>query len=447
MNWCHLEPALQSFDSSGADNMADDVERHSSTDGVGNSGPDHGQPPGNGKSVNGGLGLTQDDVELLAQAIRAGTATPPPTGTDAVLGLVKIILAIFLLFAAWEAFHSWHPDVSASYSTTTSGTLTSFTLGASGSTVGWNIPGVYAGRVDLRGPANQDARVVLPVRALACPALATHLALTCQNGKLMEPEAISIDWNSPQLLYLNPEAQSRRGAGLQESAVVSLCLSSASSSTCPTVEMPPARLGASVPSQVDLTVTGTGPLDWCYATPTPNAILTLQNGPQRFTVPAADMGVLGCNQGLTLDVEGNAQFASQRPPEMTFGDTSAFTLEATSDELNAQDLNGTLNLGSAGTDSLSPAASVVLDAPRQNPIHAMLVIDKSLDNLELSSSQLASASSDGTQLVSSFWDRNATLLTTVFGALILTVLAFIPSMLGKSSKWWTSRSKRKHKQA
>ena len=381
-----------------------------------------------------GLGLTKEDCDFLIEVIQKGTGSEPPTIADVIFDLVKILLVVSLLWAAWVWTHHWHPDVSMSYAGTSTGTLTTLTLGAANGTVGWTMPAVYAGTVAISGPASQTTFVTLPISPRVCPVLGVHLALRCQHGDLIVPDGISLAWNSPQLLYLSPPTVLSASGGQEESAAVNLQLSASPSS--PAVETLPAGASPVGSSQVDLTVTGPGSLDWCYGPPTPHAVVSLQNGPLLFRVPPADIQPVDCGEGLIIAVLGNTQIAGfHRSPEMTFGTTTSFTFQATSHQIDAHDLNSTFHLGGAGVDSVSPAEEVDLDGPGPDAIHASLNIIGMKDNLTFSSSKLAGASSDGTQLVTSWWDRDNTVALPLFLAAFGIVLALVPSWIDKVWKW------------
>jgi hypothetical protein len=419
--------------------MADRVDIPAAADG----GPGPAEPkdlPGAGlvgSDARRGFGLTEEDRDLLIEAIQKGTGSEPPTLADVIFDFVKILVVIGLLWAAWVWTHHWHPDVNMSYGATSTGTLTSLTLGAANGTVGWTVPAVYASAVAISGPATETALVTLPISPQRCQLVGAHLGLTCQHGQLVVPDAIKLTWNSPQLLYLSPPSAVGASAGPQESAAVNLQLSASSSLSA--VKTPPAGAVSVASSQVDLTVTGPGSLNWCYGVPTPNAAITLRNGSLSYGVPPADVRQEACGQGLAVAVQGNTQFSGfHRAPEMTFETTTSFTLQATTHQIDAQDLNSTFHLGGAGVDSISPAEEVELYGPGPNAIHTTLNIVGSKDNLTLSSAKLASASSDGTQLVTSWWDRDSTIALPLFLAAFGIVLALVPSWIDKLWKWGRS---------
>jgi hypothetical protein len=384
--------------------------------------------------------LTPEDVRLLAQAIRQGTAAPPPTGGEVIADVVKLVVVLCLLLAVYQGLHRWHPDVAATYGGTTAGTLQSLTLRGGGHGVSWSVPGVYATTVSLAGPANEDARVELPILAQNCQLLASHLGLPCRGGVLVESRPVSLSWSSPQLLYLVPKALSGVTLAGQESTTVSLAVAPVVPSGVS--GRPSGSAAADVPlrQSIALSVSGAGPLEWCYATPTANAMLTIRSGQSTFVVPSSDIRAVGCGAGLTLDVLGDDQFSDQRPPEMTFGKITSFTFQATSLEVEAQDLGGTLHLGEAGTDSFSPAAQVDLATHGQSTIHAVLALDTNRDDLSLTSPRLADASTGGIQLIDSWWDRENSISVPLFLAACATPLALLPALFDKSWRW--RRSKR-----
>jgi hypothetical protein len=334
--------------------------------------------------------------------------------------------------------------VAATYGGTTAGTLESLTLRGGGHGVSWSVPGVYATTLSLAGPANEDATVALPILAPDCPLLASHLGLQCRGGTLVESRPVSLDWSAPQLLYLAPKARSGVALAGQESTTVSLAVSPVVPSPAvpsPVSGRPSGSAAAGVPlrQSIALSVSGAGPLEWCYATPTANAVLTIRSGQRTVVVPSSRLRAVGCGAGLTLDVLGDDQFSDERPPEMTFGKITSFTFQATGLEVDAQDLGGTLHLGEAGTDSFSPAAQVELATHGQSTIHAVLALDTSRDDLSLTSPRLADASTGGIQLIDSWWDRENSISVPLFLAACATPLALLPALFDKSWRWRKSK--------
>ncbi len=95
-------------------------------------------------------------------------------------------------------------------------------------------------------------------------------------------------------------------------------------------------------------LSGAGPINWCTAAPAPGTTLTLHSGDQSIGVPIDQVTSTSCTQGLALVVQAIPLGGPGRPPATVFGGVTSLKLEATSTNVDASDLGGTLHLGAAG---------------------------------------------------------------------------------------------------
>jgi len=387
--------------------------------------------------------LTETDIRSLARAIKAGTAPDPPSGGDVAFGLAKVVLAIAFLAVAYVGLHWWHPRVSESYKNGVTATLNSLTLGSSSGAVNWLVPGVYASTLDLSGPANRPAQVILPVQPVDCKDLASRLGLTCPHGALVEPFSLAAFWNSPQLWYLSVPTATSGQAATQQSQQLALSFPQVANTPAEAAKV---ATGTSSSTPADTTVkldlNGSGPITWCAGAPTPGATLTLQSGSNSVVVPPADILNAACD-GLTVDVQPGSSFGGAgRPPETTFSGISSFSFQASSNAVDAQALSGVLLLDGVGTFTLAPPAGVAL-ATDAAPVHTNLDISGNGSELTLTSSKLSSATDGGPNLVNSWWDRQNNIALPLFLAACGGVLALVSPLADDLRKWRRATKKAK----
>jgi hypothetical protein len=150
--------------------------------------------------------FTEADVRLLARAIKAGTTPDRPSISETLFDALTLLLAAGFLAGSWVLLHSWRPAVEASYKANVTSTLRALSLGTGQSGVSWSLPMAYADQVKLTGPATTEGRLILPIARGACTQIADGLGLSCDDGVIGAPVTISVQWSSPQLVYLAPLA-------------------------------------------------------------------------------------------------------------------------------------------------------------------------------------------------------------------------------------------------
>ena len=401
--------------------------------------------PANGQRQTREPVLTETDIHLLAQAIKAGMTPDPPSSGDVAFALAKLALAIAFLTVAYVGLHWWHPHVSESYKNGVTATLNSLTLGSSSGAVNWAVPGVYASTLDLSGPANRPARVILPVQPADCKDLARRLGLTCLHGALVEPFSLAAFWNSPQLWYLSLPTATTSQAATQQSQQLALSLPQPANTPAEAAKVATGT-GSSTAADttVKLDLIGSEAVTWCAGAPTPGATLTLQSGSNSAVVPRTDIVNTAC-EGLTVDVQPSSPFVGVgRPPETTFSGVSSFSFQASSNAVDAQALSGVLLLDGAGTFTLAPPAEVAL-ATDAAPVHTNLDISGHGSELTLTSSKLSSATDGGPNLVNSWWDRENNIALPLFLATCGGVLALVSPLADNLRKWRGATKKAKVK--
>ena len=73
--------------------------------------------------------LTEADVKLLAEAIKAGSAPDGTPRPQVIRSTLWLMVAVGALAGAWVGLHSWHPPVSVSY-TGSATTLSNISMGS-----------------------------------------------------------------------------------------------------------------------------------------------------------------------------------------------------------------------------------------------------------------------------------------------------------------------------
>ena len=381
--------------------------------------------------------LTEGDVRLLAQAIREGNAERPPSGSDVAFDALKLVAVLAFLAASWVTLHWWHPEVAGSYNGGVTSTLSRLSMAAGPGDVRWSVPGVYARSAELSGPANRAGRLVLPVAPGECPVLATKLGLLCNRGALVEHASIAVVWSTPQLFYLASAAANAPGlTGFDRgSQLLDVDISRASKTGAP---VGTSATGAPGPNtSVSFNLSGAGPIIWCTAAPAPGTTLTLRSGDQSVGVPSGQVTGTSCAQGLAVVVPAIPLGGPGRPPATVFGGVTALKLEATSTDVDASDLAGSLHLGAAGTDTLAPPSEVTFASGPKDDVHLVLDLAGSSTELAMTSAKLASASTSGeANLVTSWWDRENSIALPLFLAICAIALNLVFPFLDDMRKRW-----------
>ncbi len=355
--------------------------------------------------------LSEADVRRLAEAIRTGTASEVPSNGDLAFGTIKLLGVVVALIAFWLFFHWWRPAVNESYSTDISGTAT-LQLGSSHGGVNWSLPDVSASTVTLTGPASQSEALVLPVPTTECKNIQSTLGGSCNGGVLtLSTISVSEVWNPPQEMYLAP-APDQDVTGADQANTLFLQVSQGATSA------------GLAPTDVNVTInpSGAGLVNWCTAPLSLDATLTLRtvSATKPVTlVPSDFYDDPSCtSQGLkvvlqTVSTGGGPPTVAQT----SFGGVTSVDVDASSGSVEAKDLHGILGLGDSGEDVLNGPNTVTLTARSPGNVQVTLGPDGTNTELAITSSKLASASSAGNDLVSSWWERNSTLGLPLFLAL------------------------------
>ncbi len=168
---------------------------------------------------------------------------------------------------------------------------------------------------------------------------------------------------------------------------------------------------------VTVTPTGRSPIEWCTS---PNGgTLTLDNGPWRATVP---VGNLECPAGLPLVMQTVQVEGLERPPQTTFGAVTDFQLGADTGSVDARALGGALYVGD-NTEALDPPTELALSAGTSRGIHVSVDVNESATEITIKPAHVTWASTGGTNLVTSVWDRYSNITLPVFLAVTSAVIS------------------------
>ena len=298
----------------------------------------------------------------------------------------------------------------------------------------------YAETVKLSGPATTEGRLVLPVALTACDQIARELGLACKDGVIETPASISVQWSSPQLVYLAPSAARPYQAALKQAKTVVVGISQLSKTENSARQ--PAAVGAGS-KDVSIDLRGSSPIRWCTPVANLPAKLTLRNGPLSYEVPASDfVDDTSCSHGLAVAVQAfGTGGTAGTPPRTDLVGVSPLGFQSWSASLDAGDLGGKLDLGSAGTDDLGLPTEVRLGAGA-NDIHVGL--DFSADGTEQAtiSSRSNEVASGGANLVTSWWDREGVIAVPIFLALCGIFFNLVLHLFDDLRKMWVGATRR-----
>jgi hypothetical protein len=355
--------------------------------------------------------LTQADVGLLAQAIKEGNIPDPPSRRESVRsGIVVAVVALLvsgLLYGAWELLHWWRPATVASLNAIIEPTQVHVGPGAAG--VSWSTA-AYVDEIQFY-PGDQPQSIALPLSPSKwCPVMKEALQLPCtKSNSLVSRGIISIHWNRDQGIFLG-------GIGQPVTPV--------RAATSSSVQMNPEDFPLLHQDAFDLNFNGTEQVTWCaIGTPLITAgetitVATLKRS-VTISVPHLPSPAPNCKTGLHIRERHLGRLTSQ----VNFDGVSSLSVATRAASFQASGITGTLDLDNdIGPWTVDPAARTILKAgPRQIAVS----VDDSPGhtNLRIFSANIASASNNSPDLVTSYWDRETSTAVTDFLSVLTAALA------------------------
>jgi len=376
--------------------------------------------------------LSAADQDVLAAAIRSGTAGDTAS-VGAIARTVLLIVAVgAILLGAYQGLRHWRPPVSLSLSSEGT-TVRQINASGTGQPVSWRLDSAYVRELQVIGPESAPVEIDLPVDPGRCEQVAADLGASCSAGAVVANSPISLAWDAPEkLAMVTASGADARSSALSLSIAQPSTNASGSSATtsaaatAPTASVTAAATGA---GSVDLTVSATAPADpqrWCFDFPLASTNLVIQLGNRRSGEAFADQpSPIACGTGLRLVV--GATGSAHQPPALRLQGAASLRLHVDSAHADIQGATGQIHLGNAGAQVVSSATELVARAEGPRAITAAIDVQADRQTVSLSSRSVTSAVIDSGDLVTSVWDRQQSIVLPVFLAL---ASALVPLVLG-----------------
>ncbi len=334
---------------------------------------------------------------------------------------------------AYDGLNHWYRPVVLAAATNNLGALQNVTMGGtSRSQAAWSQQG-YTRQLEVNGPGQGTAEVILPVPASKCPEMAGMLGTQCLHGRQLQiANPVTFTWSRPDSIS---------SSGVQ--------LAPGGLDIAPSLARP-ADLGVTVaPTANNYQGTEANTPSECFEKPYPAAAVTLTvtvignskphsyfqySGPDWQTACAA--GVSGAGISVVVDW-----------PDFEFGGISTFALCASAPAGTLQGFAGQVDLTPGSTTVLSGPTTVSLRSRADEPLLAWLDIGintqlpctpgqavpaspacvpvLSSGSLTVCSQAATGVLTNSGQLVESEWTRDSPIIVPLFGG-IVTALVVAP---------------------
>ena len=371
--------------------------------------------------------LTRENLSQLIDAIKEGTAPDPPSRAEILKYGLRLVFLAVLVLGFWWYPHDQRSPVPVSYSSAIKGAIVLYLGGgAQGGLVNWSVAGIDARSLTIGGPSNEQESVSLPVLPGQCSAIAAALKTSCKEGTIVAPR-ISVVWSQPQAVYLETPV------GLSQATTLKVALLPTTARNGLAGPNPGSRV---VGQSVAIGGVNAAPITWCSG---PANGLTLEAAGTSISVPEKEIKRVPCGQGLQVAVPPLKGGKELR--QATFGGVTSFGLKATTGRLDAQYLEGTLNVGSSAPSDIAPPEEALLEG---NGTQVAISSSGGGSQLSIASAQLsranlgpdsntgtsvnlaedsASPSLPGPDLVPPLWQQNKSFWLATFITVFLGVLA------------------------
>ncbi len=351
--------------------------------------------------------------------------------------LVLLFAGLFagLSIFAYDGLSHWYRPVILAATTNNLSPLANVTLGGGAirSQAAWTQQG-FVRQLDVNGPGQGTAEVILPVPVSKCLVMAKQLGLSgCYpGGQLRISSPVTFAWSRPDLISSSGVEQAPGGLDIAPSlarpAALGLTIAPMASNSPGPPANPPSECFENpyTAAAVTLTVTVIG-------NPKPYSDFQY-SGPDWRTVCAA--GVSGAGISVVVGL-----------PDFEFGGISTFALCASAPEGTVQGFAGQINLMPGPTTVLSDPTTVSLQSRADEPLLASLDIGMngqspcapgqaagasptcvpalSSDSLTVCTQAATGVLTNSGQLVPSEWTRDSPIIVPLFGG-IVTALVVAP---------------------
>jgi hypothetical protein len=354
--------------------------------------------------------LTPEDRDLLAAAIKAGSAPPPdPNARRRVIAWFVVAVAVFLLsIVVFNWLNSHYSRQQLLATTTDLASVDHLVIANDGGRASWRLGATTASSAHIGNPLG-EVRVQLPIPRVECNEFAASLGATCAGGSVSVDSPFDISWSEPARITGSAAKSSRMEivmGGESETRPASTLSLATISNRSPT-------LCISEPSQrVEMIL---GP--------------TAERGTRTQIRPR--LTPLECNAGVVLSIgDGRAE---DHDTNIVLGDVSKVDLDATGTSVDIDGLAGRLALLNLERHVFDDAAHVISKAASAEPILTEINIGDVDSRLTMRSEEVSSVLTDDGELLPTQWERLPQPLVALIGSLATALV--LPALIAFLQMW------------
>jgi ketosteroid isomerase-like protein len=355
--------------------------------------------------------FTPEDRDLIAEAIRRGSAPPPdPNAKRRVILWFALATVVFMVTLL--SFNYLNSNYSAQrlFATTTDlSSVRHMVISDDRSGGSWDIERAVVGGASIE-PGLGEVRVVLPIPRTECDELAGRLASTCRNSTLSFEPPFQIAWDDPARVTGGAGNASRLDLELEAAADVA------------------------TPSRMTMVTSSESAPTLCFTDPGTREDLTLvdADGIETPLQVRPDQGPIACTQGLVLRIIGggladpNVGGSTHATSAVLTGvEELDFAAQGTFSDLDG--LAGKLAFINLDTRVFDSAAHVISNTAPDEPLRASIGIGETGGRLTMRSDEATSIVTDEGELLPTQWERLPQPMLALFGSLVTALV--LPALI------------------
>jgi ketosteroid isomerase-like protein len=348
--------------------------------------------------------LTPEDRDLLAAAIKAGSAPPPdPNARRRVIAWFVVAVAVFLLsIVVFNWLNSHYSRQQLLATTTDLASVDHLVIANDGGRASWRLEPTTAKRASITDPLG-EVRFALPIPRAECDALATSLGATCTGGTVSVEAPFDLSWSEPARITGGVKTASRLDIDLKGG----------------TEDRPFSEMSLATISEKSPTL--------CFTEPVERIEMLLGETGERMVRAQVrpHLPPLDCESGVVLSIgDGRSE---EQGTSIVFGDVSAVEMDARGTYVDIDGLAGRLALVNLERHVFDDAAHVISTAASAEPILTEIDVGEVDSRLTMRSGEVSSVLTDDGELLPTQWERLPQPLVALIGSLATALV--LPALI------------------
>jgi len=337
--------------------------------------------------------LTPEDRDLLAAAIKAGSAPPPdPNAKKRVVAWFIVAVCVFMLsIIVFNWLNSTYSRQQLRATTTDLASVDHVVITSPADDGSWRLEPVTARRASVTDPFGQ-VRFGLPIPRGECDQFAASLGATCAGGTVSVQPPFELSWSEPARITGSAEQASK----------LDLALEGASDDR-------PAS------SMSFVTVSQESPILCLSQSAEPTQMIMSDGERTVRTRVRPRLTPIGCQSGVVLSI-GDGRSEDQSTA-VVFDGVTEVDFESTGTSVDIDGLAGSLALVNIERQVFDNPAHVISAASSTEPVRTELVVGQVENQLTMGSGEVKSVLTDDGELLPTQWERLPQPLVALFGSL------------------------------